>query len=412
MTDQVVGTPPRWVAIAAVLLLAANLRAAVNVIGPLLPAVRASLDLSGLEVGIVTALPTFCFAVIGLVAARFASRIGVTRAVVLSVACMALGQLLRAVIPATAALFAGTALALAAVAVVNVLMPALISAFFPDRIPSMTAAYTVVLSATGALASGATLPLQDAVGGTWQIGFGMWALIAIAALVPWVVIARHPGGTLHTSRAAYTMRDVARSARAWVLASFFGLQALQAYVVFSYYPTMLYDAGVPLHLGSIYVALVSVFSMVGAVVLPGMLARMRRPAPLVVLVGCGFVSGYLGTIFAPETAPWLWASLIGLGVASFPMGLFIVTQRAETPSGVLALSGFMQGIGYLIAGTILVLFGALQGSSTNWTPALLVLIAITVVQTAAALISVRTWTIEETLGRIPPGGAHIDPPRR
>lgn len=409
MSDRTVSAPPRWLAVVAVLLLAANLRAAVNVIGPLLPAVRGSLNLTGLQVGIVTALPTFCFAVVGLIAARLAARVGPTRTVVLSIACMAAGQILRALVPTTAALFAGTALALAAVAVANVLMPALISAFFPGRIPSMTAAYTVVLSGTGAVASGATLPLQEALGGDWQVGFGMWALIAVAALVPWVLIARHRGGTLRTSRAAYRVKEVARSGRAWVLAIFFGLQALQAYVIFSYYPTMLYDAGVPLHLGSAYVALVSLFSMAGAVVLPGLLARLRHPVPLVVLVGCGFLGGYLGTIIAPAAAPWLWSSLIGLGVASFPMGLFIVTQRAESPSGVLALSGFMQGIGYLIAGIFLVVFGAFQGTSTNWTPALIALIIITIVQTAAALVSVGTWTIEETLGRIPPGDARIDP---
>lgn len=72
----------------------------------------------------------------------------------------------------------------------------------------------------------------------------------------------------------------------------------------------------------------------------------------------GFIMGYLGTVLAPTALPWLWALLIGVGTTSFPLGLYLVTQGAATPPGVLALSGFMQGVGYLVAGVAVILVGA------------------------------------------------------
>lgn len=48
---------------------------------------------------------------------------------------------------------------------------------------------------------------------------------------------------------------------------------------------------------------------------------------------------------------WAWAILIGLGTSFFPLGRYVVSLWARTAQGVLALSGFMQGLGYLIAGS-------------------------------------------------------------
>ena len=53
--------------------------------------------------------------------------------------------LVRALAPGVPALFAGSLVALAGIAVANVLMPGLVRSHFPDRIPLLTAVYTDVL---------------------------------------------------------------------------------------------------------------------------------------------------------------------------------------------------------------------------------------------------------------------------
>jgi MFS transporter, CP family, cyanate transporter len=393
------GRLPLWLLVVAVILLAANLRAAVNVIGPVLPEMRRELDLSGAGTGALTAMPTFCFAAFGSTGPLLSRRLGTSRVIVLAIAAMAAGQLVRALVPGAVAVFAGTAVALAAIAVANVLMPAVVARFFPGNVARMTAVYTVTLAAAGAAASAATLQVQDAAGSDWHLGIGMWASLSVVALLPWVVVSVNdhaPSQRLVVAHLALTR--VARSVKAWVLAAFFGLQALQAYVVFSWYPTILSDSGMDLAAASAYVGIISVASMVGSMLVPNLLHRLRRPGVLVLALSACFIGGYAGTALAPLQATWLWTLLIGLGISFFPMGLFIVTQRAATEPGVLALSGFMQGLGYLVAGLGLLLFGALQGDSTHWEPALVALSVLILVQTVAAFVSVSVWHIEEELG--------------
>lgn len=391
---------PRWVLVIAVVLLAANLRTAVNVIGPLLPSIRDDLGLTGLQVGLLTALPTLCFAAVGALGPSITRRFGATHTVLATLVVMTVGQVLRAAVPGLVPLFAGTALALSAIAVTNVLMPSVVARFFPGAVATMTAAYTVSLAGAGALASAATLPVQEALGGTWQLGLGMWAAVTILAIVPWLVIV--PRDRVHGGRSveSFSLLQVARSGRAWVLAAFFGLQALQAYVVFSWYPTILADAGLDLVSASAYVGLISLASLVGTLVVLSLVRRVARPRFLVAVISSGFLLGYAGTIAAPLAAPWLWTLLIGIGTSSFPLGLYLVTRRARTHHGMLALSGFMQSLGYLLAAAGLIAFGAAQGESTNWTPALLALMALTLIQMVAGFSSVDSWTIDGPGGTV------------
>ena len=106
----------------------------------------------------------------GLAAPVLAARLGSHATVVLTLVALIAGQLIRAVLPGTAALFAGSLIALAGIAVGNVLLPGLVRLHFPDRIPAMTAAYTTLLTIGGAAAAAVTLPVERALGGDWRTG--------------------------------------------------------------------------------------------------------------------------------------------------------------------------------------------------------------------------------------------------
>ena len=101
-------------------------------------------------------LPTLAFAVMGLAAPVLAARLGAHRTVVLALVALIVGQLVRSLVPGTAALFVGSLIGLAGIAVGNVLLPGLVRLHFPDRIPLMTAAYTTLLTIGGAAAAAAS----------------------------------------------------------------------------------------------------------------------------------------------------------------------------------------------------------------------------------------------------------------
>lgn len=395
--------PGAVLAIVAVVLLAINLRPAVNALGSVMPELRDATGLSGTVAGVLLALPTFCFALVGIVTPTLAARIGPHRTVVLALLALTGGQVLRAVVPGTWALFTGSILALGGIAVGNVLLPGLVRLHFPTAITPMTAVYTTVLMVGQTLGAGITLPLEHGLGGSWRTGIGMWAATAAVALVPWVAAAVQPervpaAGHAHGTRRIGVLA-LMRSRRAWAMALFFGSQSLQAYVIFGWLPSILADAGLSDESAAAAVAIVTAVDIPISAVVPALLGKMRRPAGLVVALVACFALGYLGLIFTLTSVAWLMAVLIGLGCGAFPMALTLMALRSRTPAGTNVLSAFSQSAGYLLASIGPVGFGFLHDVSGGWTVPLVGLMAVLVVLLVSGFVVVRGWAIEDHLRR-------------
>jgi CP family cyanate transporter-like MFS transporter len=383
--------------VAAVVLLAINLRPAVNALGAVMPELRAATGLSGTASGVLLALPTLCFALIGFAAPAVAARIGSHRTVVVALVVLTGGQVLRAVVDGTWALFLGSVLGLAGIAVGNVLLPGLIRLHFPSAIAPMTAVYTTMLTIGGTVGAGVTLPVEHGLGGTWRTGIGVWAVTAGIALVPWLLAAvRHSRPTGSVARRIGVL-SLVRSPRAWAMAAFFGAQSMQAYVMFGWLPSILTDAGLSDEAAAGALAIVVGVGIPIAAVVPALLGALRRQHGLVIAFVTCYVLGYLGLILIPTSVTWLLALLIGVGGGAFPMALTLMALRSRTSAGTTALSAFGQSAGYLMASVGPVGFGYLHDLTGGWTVPLIVLTAVLVVQLGAGLVVVRHWEIEDDL---------------
>ncbi len=393
--------------IAAVIALALNLRPAVNSIGAVIPQMRIQTGLSGAAAGVLLALPTLCFAVLGLSAAGVAGRVGTHRTVVYAVAAMIAGQLARSLGSGLPWLFAGSVLALAGVAMGNVLLPGLVRLHFPNRIAAMTAVYTTMLSAGGAVAAGVTLPVEQALQGSrvaglfdsdWQLGIGIWAGAAVLALIPWLPLGagRHPPKA-HAASAVIGLRRLARTRLAWVMVGYFGTQALQAYVMFGWLPEILTGAGISITAAAFHVSVLAVIGVVIAAAVPALLARLRVVVLVVFMAGC-YLAGYLVLIVDPGGLSWVACGLVGIGTGAFPVALTLVGLRARTAGGTIGLSALTQSLGYLLASVGPFLFGLLHDLLGGWTGSLLMLVALVFVHLAFGLAAARTRYIEDELG--------------
>lgn len=390
--------PGRWLITIAVVVLAANLRPAVNGLGSVIPELRASTGLSATAAGVLLALPTLSFALIGLLAPAVAARLGTHRTVLIALFALVLGQLVRALLPGLVALFGGSAIALAGVATANVLMPGLVRLHFAGQVTAMTAIYTTVLSAGGAVAAGVTLPIEHALHGDWRLGIGIWTVVAAIGLGPWLLLGtrrRVAPRTAGTRR--FTIGGLLHTRLAWVMAGYFGTQALQAYVMFGWLSAILTDAGRSDTAAAGYVSLVAAIGVVVSAVVPLLLSRLPV-AVLILTMAAGYLTGYLGLLADPGGATWLWCTLIGLGTGAFPVALTLVALRARTPEGTTVLSGFTQSLGYLIASTGPLLFGLLHDLAGGWTVSLLALCVILAAHLVFGLLAARVRYIENELG--------------
>lgn len=388
---------------AALVLAALNLRPAISGLGPLLAEVRAALDMNGAVAGLLTSVPALCFAVFGSTAPRLARRLGPVAVLAAGMAAVTAGLGLRALAGGTGVFLSATALALAGIAVSNVLMPVIVKRYFPDRVGAMTSLYTTALALGTAAAAALTVPVADALGGSWRAGIGLWAVPGVLALVPWVLVALRdrgtgtgpPPGAAESAAVRPPAPRVARSGTAWSLALFFGLQATAAYACMGWMPQIYRDAGVTAATAGVLLATVMGMGVPLSFVLPRLAARMRHQGPLIAAMGLCGLGGYLGLWIAPAAGAWAWALLLGVSNCAFPVALTMLGLRSRTSAGVARLSAFAQSTGYLLAVPGPLVIGVWHENTGGWHGPLALLISLMVVQIAVGTVAGRDRTIED-----------------
>ncbi len=404
-----------------IVLSALNLRPAITSLGALLEEVRDGLGMSGSVAGLLTSVPPLCFAVFGVMAPRLARRFGAGAVVCAGMAAIATGLLVRPYAGGTAGFLAGSALALMGIAVSNVLMPVIVKHWFPDRVGSMTGLYSMALALGTALAAAVTVPLTDALGGSWQTGLALWAGLAVAAVLPWLPFVRgratppgpgekaaetttqqtqgsDPGPAAHTRVEAPRLR-MARSRTAWALAVFFGLQATAAYITMGWMAQIFRDAGVPAGTAGLLLAVTMVMGVPLAFVIPRLATRLPQQGPIVLALGVCGLAGYAGLYLAPAAGAWVWALLLGVANCAFPLALTMVGMRARTGPGVAQLSAFAQSTGYLISIPGPLLVGVLYQHSGGWGLPIALMSALMIPQMAVGFLAGRDRTVEDEAAR-------------
>ena len=402
MTEPAAPRGSRLLVTVAVLLLAINLRPVVNSLGAVIPELRDDTGLSPAATGVLLSLPTLTFAFMGLFAPALAARFGPHRTVVVTLLVLIAGQVARAALPGTVALFAGSLLALTGIAVGNVVLPGLVRLHFPDRIPAMTAAYTTLLTIGGAAAAALSNPVKDAFDADWRFGIGIWAGTAVIALIPWLALVR--GSSARPPASSGTrlpLRVLARTSVAWTLAGYFGLQSMLAYVIMGWMPEILTDTGMTQTEAAFQVAIVITVGIPLAALVPPLLGRSRRPAVLVVVLSGCYLVGFVGLAFLPGTAVLVFSVFIGIGTGAFPLALTLIPLRSRTALATTSLSAFTQCVGYLIASVGPIGFGVLFEVTGGWTVPLLALCGGAVAQAVLGALAVRRRTVEDELPESP-----------
>jgi CP family cyanate transporter-like MFS transporter len=286
--------------------------------------------------GLLTSLPVVAFALFGSIAPLLARRFGIHRITLLSLFAVAIGLFARALAGTEAAFLGFSMLALAGMALANVLLPSLVKLHFPDTIGQVTALYTTLLAAGLTLSLMLTVPIADA-GGGWRTGLGVWALVAVVAAIPWLPMIAHDQSV---ETAPHTIRflDVARTPIGVSMILFFGLQSLQAYAVFGWFATLWRDAGFSATTAGLLVALLAGMSIPLSLWAPNALAHSAHPRRILLFFMLCYPVGYLVLLISPHTLAIPAALLIGTGAVVFPLVLVLINLRSRTPEGTAALS--------------------------------------------------------------------------
>lgn len=351
-----------------VMLLALNLRPILTSIGPLLEPMRQGTGLGYQQAALLTALPVLCMGLVPLLQPWLRRWLSEHGGMLAGLAAIAVACLWRLQLDSAWALIASAVVAGLGVAVVQGMMPGLVNRWFPSRLAATMGLYSAALMSGGGLAA-VLGPGISAHFGHWQAGLGVWALPAVLALLAWIALrprqevpalAGGPGGHWFGNR------------RAWLLALYFGLINGGYTSMVAWLPAYHLEHGGTAQGGGELVGLMTIFQVVGALGLPLLLRRLVDRRPGLWLALAIQLGGFLGLLLAPASAMGLWVAMIGLGLgACFSLSLTLTLEHLRTPAEAGSLAAFVQGVGFIVTGSVPYITGWLRDVSgdfqASWT---------------------------------------------
>jgi MFS transporter, CP family, cyanate transporter len=293
-----------------------------------------------------------------------------------------------------AALFVGSAVAGAGIAISNVLLPGVIKRDFPDRTGLAMGMYSLLLNGGAALASGATVPLGTLLHTGWRTTLALWGLLAIAAMVLWAPRALRSQEGDNRDETRVPVR-VWRSHLAWAVAGFMALQSLVYYGLIAWLPTLLKDAGLSESRAGFMTAVMSLFGIAASFIVPVIATQIDNQRSLVLVSAVAFLLGLAGLLAAPVAGVWAWMVLLGIGQgAGIGLALTLFVLRSTSSSVAAQLSGMAQTVGYLVAATGPLTIGVLHDITRGWTVPVAALIAVLAALLAAGWVAAANRTVE------------------
>ncbi|WP_420136190.1 cyanate transporter [Serratia liquefaciens] len=329
-------------------------------IGPLLPTLRQATGLSFGGAALLTTLPVLMMGLMALAGGAINRLFSERTSVVLSLLAIGLGAAWRELAPGSTQLMLSAVLGGLGIGVIQAVMPGIIKHHFLKQMALVAGLWSAALMGGGGLGAAIT-PWLTSIGHDWHSALAWWAAPALVALIAWWPVSRGlarltPSGTARGP-------SLWLSRRAWLLGAYFGLINGGYTSLIAWLPPYYMQLGWQPQASGSLLALMTFGQVVGALLLPA-LARSTDRRPLLLLALVMQLAGFIGLIYQPQTLPWLWVLLSGLGLGgAFPLCLVLALDHIPHPAAAGRLVAFMQGIGFLLAGTTPYISGLLRDYS-------------------------------------------------
>jgi CP family cyanate transporter-like MFS transporter len=390
------------VGVGIVFVLGLNLRPAVTSLGAALEDISAQPGMTAAIGAILVAMPLWASGLGGWFTPWLRSRWGIYRAVTWALILLGLSLTVR-VQGGPVFLLVGTALACMAIAVIGTVLPVLV-----QTASSRTrAAFTLALG-TGSTIGALVTPALVA-SFSWQFALAFWALLAAVTVHLW---QSAPRDRVVFAASALSPRRLFRSAVSWHLTVYFGLVSTLTFLVMGWLPGILRGAGVSAGTAGSCLALCMAMGLPMMWLVPFLVHRGRQQS--LVVTGLALVNavGLVGLLIAPAALPWLWATTLGIGMGGLAMGLTTISVRAGGNADVAtALSGMVQGLGYILAGVGALACGLLHSVTGTWRAPLIMALVVLCGQVWSGCRAARPVVVQPSEEVKPPERPIIPRPR-
>ncbi|MBE6033359.1 MAG: MFS transporter [Clostridiales bacterium] len=368
------------------------LRAPITSVGSILYCIVEDLQLSNTIAGSITTIPLIVIALLSPCVSKIGERTGINQALLLGLLILLAGILIRS-FGGLVGLLAGTALIGAGISFGNVLIPAVIKNFFPEKIGTMTGVFTTTMSICSGIGAGISVPLAVEMGWGWRLTFCIWAAAALlAVIISCMQLKNSPAVNAVVSGKEWEIKQAKplyKIPLAWWVAIMFGGQSCVFYMMVTWLPMIVADKGISAMAAGIVATVFQLAAIPANFAVPILAGRFRKQSKLAMGVAGLGVIGLAGILFSTNMLLLAFSTgLLALGLGgTFSLSLVIFGMRTSDAMQAAQLSGFAQSAGYVMAAIGPMLAGVVYDWSGDWTIPILLAVGFMVLDLIAANIA-------------------------
>lgn len=394
--------------VVVIILIAISLRPPMAGIGPLFDQIQASTGMSNLVGSLMTTLPVVMIGLGAVMGSRLRKSLGERDGISLGIVLIGVAALMRGFMHSTFAMVATSLLAGAGIALVQVLVASFAKRYFPKHASKVMAIYTTGIMAGAALGAVLATPLAEL--WNWHGSLAAWAAPALVGVILWPLVTRkledptlrakhdilasERGKLLHMDHAWGTStsedtgdllldlsvarpegiknRSEARemnflgNLRAWEIMLYFAISTAAFTLVLAWLAPYYTELGKSEAYAGVLLGVLTLFEVVSGFLVSTTIHRFPdRRIPLWIAASC-LAMGFVLMIYAPLSAAILIVILIGLGSgALFPLAMILALDHLTNPDEAGALTDFVQGGGYLLAGVSPIIAGLIRDYTSS-----------------------------------------------
>lgn len=354
--------------ILGILLLGAISRAPTVALGPLLPIIKESMNMSYGASGFIVTLPVIIVALASMPISKMLGSKGAIFTLTLGMIIYGLSLLIRS-FGGLPGLFLGAAMVGLGMCFINVLIPSIIKDNFPQKVGPVTSFYTTMMYVFAALSSAIAVPVAKSTS-SWQISLAMWTPLIFLCLLLWRTQKHSYQDGLRTSVSGSFpgFRLIRKSPLArWVTVLMVG-QAFIYYGSISWLPTIVQTAGYTGTEAGFLASVVQICGIPGAIIAGIIVHKFsNQQIPCMIAGGTFFLSSAFMAFSTTLVGFTICAILLGFSMASsYTLFLCVLSLRAKDSTQAAELTGIVFLIGYLVASIAPVIMGVLYDLTQTW----------------------------------------------
>lgn len=379
----------RWLFILSIVLLGVVMRSTFTTIPVVIDNVANTFGLPVSQLGILTTLPLLTFAVVSPTTTFFTKRFGIEKTLLAALLFVLVGSIARIV--SAPMLFIGTILVGIGIAFINVLLPATLVKFTPNKIGVYTSLYSTTMTLMTAVFQIIAVPITKTF--SWQMLVVFITVIVLLVVVTWIahmLVNTDPELDKAVTQTTHmTTRKINpwRNKYAWSLLVMAGIQSAVFYTSIAWVPTIAQRTGVTATQSGWVIGVLSLIGIPVSMWVPSFLERSSYKGRRTLMTGATGLWLLAILMMFNQHAGLVWWLIVTafIGIGGTAVFVYMVTSyaiRTRNANESSALSGMAQTGGYLIAAGAPWAYGVLYAQLNNW-----------ILQTAVMAIAIVVFII-------------------